>query len=73
LRDPDVLDGGIDIRLRTRVGSEHAGYDFFSGESGEGEWTNELLRGRGHDHLNANAAVLKKADHLGSFVSRNST
>ena len=53
--------------------SEQVGDDFFSGESGEGERTNELLGGAGHDDLHADAAVLEQADDLRRLVGCNAT
>ena len=69
LRDGDVLDGGVDVGLMLFAGREHAGDDFFSGESGEGERADELLGGAGHDDLHADAAVLQQADDFRGLIS----
>ncbi len=66
-----MLDGRIDIRLCTCVSGKHAGDYFFSGKGRKSQWTNKLLRGCGHDDLNTDAVILKKADNLRGFVRRN--
>src|SRR2546423_2857385 len=71
LRDGNVFNRRVNVRLRARVTIEHAGNNFSSGEGGEGERTNEFLSGVGHDDLNTNTAVLQQADDLCGLVGCN--
>ena len=72
LRYGDVLDGRVNVGLAAGRLGKHSSDDFFSGQSSEGERSNKLLSGSGHDDLHANAAVLQQADNFGGFVCGNS-
>src|SRR5439155_10727779 len=71
LRDCNVLDCGINVRLRAGVRRKHAGDNFFTGEGGKSERANKLLSRGSHYDLNADAPLLKQTDDLGSFVCCN--
>jgi len=66
----NVFDGGINVGV-TIFRGKHSGDNFFSGERGEGEGANKLLRGFGHDDLHADAAFLHEPDDFRRFVGGN--
>ena len=72
LRNCNVFNRRINIGRVLFPRRKHPGNNFFSGESGEGEGTYELLGGARHDHLHADAAILQQTNNLGRLVGCNS-
>ena len=52
--------------------AEHFGDDFFPGERGEGERSDEFLGRAGHHHLHVELFLLQAAHQFGGFISGHS-
>jgi len=68
VRRVDVLDGGSGVSLVGILGSPEAGNDFVSGQGGEGERRDEVLRGPGHDHVHVECMLLQFAHQFRGFI-----
>jgi hypothetical protein len=73
LRDSDVLDRAFNIGGLGAAGTEDLGDNFFSGERGERQRRDELLRRACHHHLDVELFLLEPADKLHGLVGCNST
>ena len=71
MRHADVLDGAIHVC--GSLPAKHAGEYFLSGQSGEGEGSDELLRVLRHHDLDVQPFLLQPAHELGGFVRRHAT
>src|ERR1700728_19568 len=66
-----MFDGAFNIcRSSGTTGAEHIRDYFLSGERGESERSDELLRRAGHHHLHVQFFLLQAANQFGGFVSR---
>ena len=73
LGDGDVFDRAFHICGRGIGRAEHVRDDFLSGERGERERGNKLLRGARHHNLHVELFLLQAAHQFGGFIRRNST
>src|SRR5262245_8426352 len=64
-----MFDGAFDVRFLL-VRAEHLRDHLLSGERGEGERADELLRVRRHDDLNLQAVLLQFANQLSGLICR---
>jgi hypothetical protein len=72
LRTGDVLDLILIVETCGRIAFPHAGDHFVSGERGERERADKLLRSPGHDDVDVDFVLLQETDEFSGLVSGDS-